>query len=229
MNTKPSVLKAIFPSIILILIQAILLFGTAGTWVWWNGWVYLLYNLISGLSVSLIIYRDSPELAVERRTAAKKAKTWDKVVVFLQVLVLPLTTLVLAGLDKRWGWTHSITLGMSLWALLVMVASSVLIFWSMKSNPFFSSFVRVQEDRKQVAVSGGPYAFIRHPAYLGMMLGGLAIPIQLGSAIAVWVGLANFILVLLRTFLEDRTLMEGLIGYKEYSQKVRYRLVPCLF
>jgi protein-S-isoprenylcysteine O-methyltransferase Ste14 len=228
-NSKLTSFKTVFTMAILALFQAVLLFGSAGTLAWWNGWAFLAYNIASGLAVSFGIYRKSPELAAERRTAAKKAKTWDKIIVFLQVAALPIVTYVLSGLDKRFVWTHSITTMMSLTALLVMAASSVLIFWAMKTNLFFSSFVRIQKERKHVTVSHGPYAYIRHPAYLGMILGGLAIPIQLGSWAACWVGLANSILVVIRTILEDKTLMEGLKGYRKYAVKVRYKLVPFLF
>ncbi len=229
MPSSPTGLKTAGASLAVALVQALFLFGSAGTLAWWNGWAFLAYNTASGLAVSLGLYPKMPKLLQERRTAAKKAKPWDKAAVLLQVIVFPLFTLVLSGLDKRFGWTHSITLGASLLALLVMAGSSALIWYAMGSNPFFSSFIRVQKDRGQVAVEKGPYAYIRHPAYLGMILGGLAIPIQLGSWPAFGVGLANTLLVFLRTVFEDRILLEGLKGYRNYSQKVRYRLVPFLF
>jgi protein-S-isoprenylcysteine O-methyltransferase Ste14 len=229
MTSSPARLKTGWTSVVVALVQALLLFGSAGTLAWWNGWAFLAYNTASGLAVSLGIYPKMPELLQERRTAAKKAKPWDKTAVLLQVVVFPVFTLVLSGLDKRFGWTHSITLVASLLALLVMAGSSSLIWGAMKSNPFFSSFVRVQEERGHVVVSRGPYAYIRHPAYLGMILGGLAIPIQLGSWPAFGVGLANALLVFLRTVLEDRMLTEGLKGYRAYAKKVHYRLMPFLF
>jgi protein-S-isoprenylcysteine O-methyltransferase Ste14 len=229
MDPPLTTLKTVFTSVIVALVQALLLFGSAGTLAWWNGWAFLSYNTVSGLAVSLGLYPKSPELAKERRTAAKKAKSWDKAVVLLQVIVFPVITLLLAGLDKRFGWTHSITTLASLLALLVMAGSSALIFWAMKSNRFFSSFVRIQEDRGHMVVEKGPYAYLRHPAYLGMILGGFAIPIQLGSWPAFGAGVANFLLVFFRTVLEDRMLREGLEGYRKYAQKVRYRLVPFLY
>lgn len=224
-----SVPKAVLQLMVFGFLQAACLFGSAGTLAWWNGWAFLAYNIASGASVSFGLYRQSPELEKERRTASKKAKSWDKLIVFLLVLVFPLCTWILSGLDKRFGWTRTITTFTSLGALLVMVASSVLIFGAMKSNPFFSSFVRIQKDRGHVVVKGGPYGTIRHPAYLGMILGGLAIPIELGSLAALGVGVANGLLVLARTCLEDRTLTAELGGYREYAQRVRYRLVPFLW
>ncbi len=229
MATLAGRLKTTGPGFGVALVQALILFGAAGTWAWWNGWAFLAYNTASGLAVSLGIYPRNPDLLRERTTASKKAKTGDKVLVLSQVIIMPILMLVLSGLDKRFSWTHSISTGGSLLALSVMVASSALIWASMRVNPFFSSFIRVQKDRGHAVIQSGPYAYLRHPAYLGVILGGLAIPIQLGSWPAFGVGVVNFLLVLLRTNWEDRTLMEGLKGYRSYAQKVPYRLVPLLF
>ncbi len=229
MKPKPNQNKAFMPLLPVTLVMAACLFGSAGTLSWWNAWVYLLFHAISSLSVLLFVYPANPGLALERRTARKKSKSWDKVIVPLQVVVFPVLMFVLSGLDKRWGWTRLIPTSGSLAALLVLAASSGLIVWAMRTNPFFSSHVRIQKDRGHVVVSRGPYAYVRHPAYLAMILGGLAIPILLGSLAALWAGGANFLLVALRTYLEDRTLSEELRNYRKYAGKVRYRLVPFIW
>lgn len=226
MKTRPFAVKTLLQITGFSLVQALLLFGSAGTLAWWRGWAFLLYNIASGAAASFGVFRKSPGLNKERRTAMKKAKPWDKVILLLLLIVFPFLTLILAGFDKRLGWTRSISNQASLGALLVMVGCSALIYWAMTTNPFFSSVVRIQKDRGHKVVSQGPYDLIRHPAYLGMILGGMAIPIQLGSIVAFWVGVANFALVALRTVLEDRILMEGLKGYRKYAERVRYRLVP---
>ncbi|MFQ5875494.1 MAG: methyltransferase family protein, partial [Dehalococcoidia bacterium] len=99
----------------------------------------------------------------------------------------------------------------------------------MASNAFFSMTVRIQEDRGHTVATGGPYRYVRHPGYVGTILFQIATPLMLGS---VWAfipcGLAA-LLIVVRTALEDRTLHEELDGYKEYAQRVRYRLLPGLW
>jgi protein-S-isoprenylcysteine O-methyltransferase Ste14 len=203
-----------------------ILFWAAGTVSWWNGWAYLAVNVLSASSVVLVVFRKHPGLARERRTAANLAKPWDRVLVPLLTGLFPLLTLILAGLDRRFGWTRSLSDAASLAALAVMLGSSALIFRAMLANPFFSSYVRIQGERGHAVASGGPYAWVRHPGYVGMILYGLAMPVQLGSLVALWVGVATLLGAVVRTHLEDRTLLAELRGYKGYARKVRYRLVP---
>jgi protein-S-isoprenylcysteine O-methyltransferase Ste14 len=99
----------------------------------------------------------------------------------------------------------------------------------MLANPFFSAVVRLQHDRGQGVISKGPYRFVRHPGYLGMLLANLATPILLDAPWTfVPVGVVAALLVL-RTFLEDLTLVAGLNGYAEYARATRARLVPGLW
>jgi len=95
-----------------------------------------------------------------------------------------------------------------------------------RANAFLASTVRIQEERGHAVVSTGPYAFIRHPMYAGMILYDVCVPLLLGS----WVGLAvsavMILMVLVRTTLEDRTLQAELPGYREYAKGVRFRLLP---
>ena len=96
----------------------------------------------------------------------------------------------------------------------------------MAANAFFSMVVRIQEDRGHAVATGGPYRYVRHPGYVGMMLSLLGTPLLLGSLWAlVPAGLATCLYVV-RTALEDRTLQEELEGYKDYAGQVRRRLLP---
>jgi protein-S-isoprenylcysteine O-methyltransferase Ste14 len=211
-----------------VIFTAALLFGTAGTCRWWNGWAFMAV-FTAATALATAVFRRSPDLLEERRTAAKKAKAWDKALVPVLAVFLPFISLVLAALDRRFDWTRSVSEAASLIALVVAIGGVALTFWAMAANRFFSSHVRIQDDRGHVVVSGGPYARIRHPGYAGAGLYCLAAPVLLGSLVAFWVGLATVPLWILRTVLEDRTLNEELSGYREYAAKVRYRLVPSLW
>ena len=85
---------------------------------------------------------------------------------------------------------------------------------------------RIQDDRGQVVVTAGPYRYVRHPMYLGVILLFLGMPVALGSWWALWPGVVIGALFVLRTAKEDRMLRDELPGYAEYTQRVRYRLVP---
>jgi protein-S-isoprenylcysteine O-methyltransferase Ste14 len=212
-----------------IVLTAAFLFGTAGTWRWWNGWAYLGIFVVVGVTLTATVYRKSPDLVLERKTAGKKAKAWDRVLAPVVGRLLPFATLLLAALDRRFAWTYSVSAAASLLAFAVVVGASVLTFWAMASNRFFSSYVRIQADRGHGVVAHGPYAWVRHPGYTGAIVFGLASPILLGSLVAFWVGVATVPLWIARTILEDRTLQDELSGYREYAAKVRYRLIPSVW
>ena len=94
----------------------------------------------------------------------------------------------------------------------------------MKVNRFFEGTIRIQEEREQRVVTEGPYKFIRHPGYLAMIIGSLMTPLILGSFFGVFWALIAIIVLILRTDYKDKVLQEELKGYKEYTQKVKYRL-----
>ena len=210
---------------ILLLVQATLLFLAAGglNWIW--AWAFLGIYLVSVSINSAFLMRTSPETSAERGQA-KETKDWDKLVSGLwslaQFLVLPLV----AGLDIRFGWTRNYT---ALWHLAgaVLFALGLVLFgWAMITNAYFSTAVRIQSDRGQTVCRTGPYRFVRHPGYIGTILQSLAIPLLLGSLLALIPGITAALLMIIRTSLEDRLLQAELPGYQDFVQEVRYRLVP---
>jgi len=222
-------IKALARLLSIVFIAAVSLFGAAGTLHWWNGWLFIISYIILVIILSGSLFSKSPELVRERMQAGKKSKTWDRIIVPLLALVLPISALVLAGLDKRLGWSRGFSDPCSLAALVLMIAASLLTFRAMKVNPFFSSHVRIQTDRGHKVVSRGPYRYVRHPGYTGAILYNLAVPVLLDSWVALGVGIAFLFLSVIRTILEDRTLHEELDGYEAYAGKVRYRLVPFIW
>jgi protein-S-isoprenylcysteine O-methyltransferase Ste14 len=211
------------------LLTALSLFAPAGTLRWWNGWLFM------GLGVALvgmltgIVFRKSPDLVQERMTAAGRAKAWDRVLVPILAVVLPFTSNILAGLDRRFGWTTALDLPHHLAGLLAMLAGMLLTFRAMQANRFFSSHVRIQHDRGHTVVSDGPYRFVRHPGYAGTILYNLGAPVMLGSLVAFSVGIAMAVLFVVRTVFEDRVLRRELPGYPEYAARVHYRLLPLVW
>ncbi len=132
----------------------------------------------------------------------------------------------MCGLDFRFGWSPEIALGAHVAAMVVYVLGNVFAIWSMLTNAYFSTSVRIQQERGHAVCRNGPYGRIRHPGYLGMIVYALATPIFLGS---IWGLLPAGVVVglfLARIVLEDRTLKDKLDGYREYADEVRYRLIP---
>jgi protein-S-isoprenylcysteine O-methyltransferase Ste14 len=110
--------------------------------------------------------------------------------------------------------------------VVAVLAYDVIIVWAMTANAFFAQTVRIQEERGHTVATGGPYRIVRHPGYVASILSQIATPLILGSVWAfIPAGLAALLFVV-RTALEDKTLLEELDGYKEYAGRVRYRLLP---
>jgi protein-S-isoprenylcysteine O-methyltransferase Ste14 len=140
--------------------------------------------------------------------------------------LLQFAVLILAGLDRRHGWTTWISPALQVAGLIGCIVGQALVVWATASNAFFSQIVRIQTERGHTVCTRGPYAHVRHPGYTGTILASLTAPILLASGVALVLGVASAMLMLLRTALEDRTLQRELPGYVEYSQRVRHRILP---
>lgn len=205
------------------------LFLSAGTLRWPMAWVYMiLYAALIALN-GVVLGRRDPELIVERGTVSENTEPWDWVVGTAAMLMLVLGTMVVAGLDYRFGWAPELASWLVILGVALWVAGSMLFNWAMWTNRFFSSAVRIQADRGHRVVDTGPYNVVRHPGYVGAIVGSLGLALMLGSAWALIPGVIGGLLMALRTALEDRTLRERLPGYAEYATRVRYRLIPGLW
>ncbi|MEI9973235.1 MAG: isoprenylcysteine carboxylmethyltransferase family protein [Ignavibacteriota bacterium] len=158
--------KPLVPICISLTMTAICLFASAGRMDWWNAWVLLGLSLLAGLAFTL--GRD-PGLAAERRNV-QAAKGWDKLLVAITVLLGPMAVWITAGLDNRFHRSNSMPSSAFAAGVAVAVLAAALIAWAMRSNRFFSSVVRIQKDRGHTVVDRGPYQYIRHPGYAGMLL-----------------------------------------------------------
>ena len=205
------------------LVQAAILFISAGRLDWAMAWAFL--AVYAAYAVAVVAFVE-PGLMAERAKIKADAKTWDMVFLVFSKLSLGLVMPLVAGLDMRFGWTPQIPLAPRLVALIIVALGYGLSAWAVISNRFFSDIIRIQTDRGHTVVSDGPYQYVRHPGYAGMILFILATPFLLDSLWLLILGGLTMLLIIVRTLFEDRTLLEGLDGYKEYAQRVRYRLLP---
>jgi protein-S-isoprenylcysteine O-methyltransferase Ste14 len=213
---------------LLVVFLSVVLFVAAGTTDWPMAWAYVALTAAVTLGSRILLWRYNPDLITERARSmeAEGAKSWDKPIVQFVAIIGPLLMLVIAGLDVRFGWRPEIPLALQISAFVLLMLSTFFATWAMLVNRFFSGVVRIQTDRGHTVVSDGPYRFIRHPGYLGGIVADLAGPLALGSAWALIPGGLTTLLIIIRTALEDRTLLEELPGYTEYAQRTRYRLLP---
>ena len=209
---------------VLILVQALALFLSVGRWNWTEGWAYLgLYLAFIALNAVLILPKGTA--LIEERGRTEIPHGWDRVVgVFIAVCGPAI--LIVAGLDERLGWAPALGFGMQAGAFGLMALGDLLFAWAMSTNQFFSAVVRIQSERGHVVVSGGPYRFVRHPGYVGMLLSSLATPLMLGSLWGLIPAVVLAGVMVYRTAREDATLRDELAGYVDYTQRVKYRLLP---
>jgi protein-S-isoprenylcysteine O-methyltransferase Ste14 len=146
-------------------------------------------------------------------------------VVRLLNLALPVM-LVLAALNQRFTTLPLVPPAVSVAAFTGMIVAAAVTYRAIAVNPFFSSYIRVQEDRGHTVVAAGPYRFVRHPGYAGAVMFNLLVPMALGSWIAMPVGVCAALLLAYRTAKEDAILSRELPGYAEYAGEVPSRLIP---
>jgi protein-S-isoprenylcysteine O-methyltransferase Ste14 len=212
-------------SIIGVFLLLALLFGPAGTLKWTEAWLYIIIYLIAVEGVILWMKKKSPGLLKERMSTKKDAKSWDKKIIRGYVLCL-MIMLAVAGLDAvRFRWSR-VPLSLKITGFLGFIPTFLLGFWAMTQNPYLSDLVRIQKDRGHCVCTTGPYKYVRHPMYVGVILLILCLPLALGSFYALIPAALIILLFILRTFLEDKTLQAELPGYKEYAARVRYKLIP---
>ncbi|HPL26923.1 MAG TPA: isoprenylcysteine carboxylmethyltransferase family protein [Anaerolineae bacterium] len=203
-------------------------FLAAGRLDWWPAWALVALTLAASVAARIIPARRNPDLLAERArfAEAEGVKPWDRVLMPIVGIVGPLAVWVVAGLDERFGWPPLVSLPLQVVGLLIVAAGGALATWAMAENRFFSAVVRIQRDRGHSVISSGPYRLVRHPGYSAGVLNAIAAPLALGSLWALIPGLLCVGAIAVRTALEDRTLQAELPGYREYAQRVRYRLLP---
>jgi protein-S-isoprenylcysteine O-methyltransferase Ste14 len=221
-DTRKNILKRMVQVFLLLLFTSALLFLSAGNPKWMWGWIYIFIYLAYIVVNASILPK---ELIAERGKSKDNVKKWDKTL--NKINIIPgLGLILIAGLDHRFHWTSDFSIFIHLLGLILYALGSFLFSWSMMSNYYFSTLVRIQIDRDHKVATTGPYRLVRHPGYSGFILSSFGVPVILGSLWALVPAFITGILFVIRTILEDQTLYSELEGYKEFSEKTRYRLIP---
>ncbi len=218
-------LNWLFKLVLLIVFLDAVFFGIAGRLDWLGAWVFTLFYVAFVIFFVVWTARNAPDLLAERSTTAANVKSWDKIILTLYTVAL-IALLVVAALDAgRFRWSEMPLVG-HIVGFLGLAVTGVWIWWVSATNAFLSRHARIQDDRGQRVVTSGPYAYVRHPMYAALIPFVLCVALTLGSWWSLVPGAVIAILMIIRTALEDRMLHEELPGYREYAQKVRYRLLP---
>ena len=202
-------------------IIALLLFLPAGTWHYWNAWLLLALLFIPMICMGVVMLVSSPELLSKRLNNKEKEKTQKKVVALSGVMFI--TGFLLCGFDYHFGWSH-MTVWVVITASLLFLIGYMLYAEVLRENAYLSRTVEVQDD--QQLIDTGLYSVVRHPMYTATLLMFLSMPLILGSWWALLIFFIYPILIIKRIQNEEQVLGEGLKGYNDYQQRVRWRLIP---
>jgi protein-S-isoprenylcysteine O-methyltransferase Ste14 len=153
-----------------------LLFGAAGTIAWLEGWLYMLIQFGGSILMVVWLKKNNPELLKVRADIRKRVtKSWDKAILIL-IIVTCAPLFALPGLDAvRYHWSH-VPLLLKVTGFIGLILSSVLIYWVVRTNPYSSAAVEIQKDRGHKVITTGPYEYVRHPMYVGAILGFFSMP-----------------------------------------------------
>ena len=206
--------------VFVVLLLAIL-FLSAGTFAYWEAWVYFGIILVPMISFLIFLLKTNPEL-LERRMRVREKQAEQKFIVIIGSIIFFLVFL-LPGFDKGFRWSE-VPMEMVIVADIFVLLSYLMIFLVLRENRYASRIIEVERD--QEVISTGPYAIVRHPMYLGASLMYLFSPLALGSY---WAIIPSFLMIpvfVARIRNEEKILERGLKGYQKYMQKTKYRLVP---
>jgi protein-S-isoprenylcysteine O-methyltransferase Ste14 len=190
-----------------------------------NDYLFSMVFLFTVLLAALYLWRVNPEVLVARIRPHKGTKRWDKLLLCFLIPAISAVAVV-AVLDK--GWFHWLPVPWWVCGIgYVLFLVGVAIITSAEAvNKFFEKTVRIQTDRGHKVIDTGPYGIVRHPGYVGFMLFFVGTALCLGSVWTLLPAGLTCALLVLRTRWEDQTLQAELPGYKEYTERVRYRLIP---
>jgi len=199
----------------------LILFLPAGTFAYWEAWVYLAILLIPMSIVMFYFLKKAPEL-LARRMKLKEKEVEQKLIIKLAFIPF-LLAFILPGIDKRLGWSN-VPITIIVVAEILVFIGYILFFLVLKENQFASRVIEVEKGQK--VIQSGPYRLVRHPMYMGAILMYVASPLALGSYWAIIPAIFIIPIFIARILNEESVLTKELEGYSEYKLKTRYRLIP---
>jgi protein-S-isoprenylcysteine O-methyltransferase Ste14 len=204
-----------------IIILGLIFFLSAGTTEYWEAWVYMSILFVPGFFAALFFLIKDPRLVMLRMKTKEKEEKQKTIMNWFYVFLF--ITFMIPGFDKRFGWS-SVPSWIIIIADIIVLAGYVLFVIVLWENRHASRIIEVEEGQKVVAT--GPYSKIRHPMYLAISIMYAFSPLALGSYLAMIPYMFMLFVLIARIRNEEEVLIRELHGYKEYTMKVRYRIIP---
>ena len=202
-------------------VLAAIFFLSAWTLSYWQAWMYLATLFIPMFLLLIYLVGNAPDL-LERRMHAREQVTEQKLIIALSTMLF-VPAFILPGFDTRFGWSKMPAV-LSIVSDAVVFLGYMLFIIVLRENHYASRIVEVEQNQK--VISSGPYAIVRHPMYVAVILMYVFTPLALGSYWGIIPALTILPSICFRIRSEEKVLENELEGYVEYSQKVRYRLIP---
>ena len=207
-----------------LLLVGVLLFIPAGSLKYWQAWLLICILFVPMFIAGLIMMKTSPELLRKRLNAREEEGEQKEVVLFSGLMFL--AAFVLAGFNWRFGWIP-LPKAVSYIAAVVFLLAYALYAQVLRENEYLSRTIEVQENQR--VIDTGLYGIVRHPMYMSTVFLFLSMPLVLGSLISFVIMLAYIPIIAKRIRNEEKVLEEGLKGYREYKNKVRYKVIPFIW
>ncbi len=220
--SSTGLIKVVLIRIFIFIVGSCLVFFLpAGTFAYWEAWVYLGITLSAMSFILVYLFKNDVEL-LQRRMKMKEQEPQQKFLIKISWFHF-LFTFLIPGFDHRFGWSqvHTVVI---LCAEIILVIAYGIIFLTFRENRYASRIIEVVPG--QQVISSGPYAIVRHPMYVGVIITTIVGPLALGSYWAMISALLVIPIIRYRILNEERVLIKGLAGYSEYTKNVRYRLIP---
>ena len=221
MNTN---LRSILSLVLILVLMCGLLFLTIGSFHFWQGWVFWGVIGVCSLLITIYMLKFNQSVITELMKSVPAAETQRKQqVLSILAILFFIGLIVVPGLDHRYQWSH-VPLAVSLIADRLLVLAFFIIFRTFRENRITNGVGA--EIKSTRVITTGPYRLVRHPMYTGALLMLLFAPLALASWVVLPFSLPLIVIIVLRALEEEQFLHANLSGYTEYSQKVRYRLIP---
>ena len=224
MNKNQLFLQAVGKFLLGVILVGLLLFLPAGSLQYWQGWLLMGILFVPMFCVGLVMMVKNPELLRKRLNAKEEEKDQKEVVKLSGLLFI--AAFVVAGLNWRFGWCvlpdWAVWVAAGLFLVCYLLYAEVL-----RENTYLSRTIEVQENQK--VIDTGLYGVVRHPMYMATTVLFLAMPLVLASPISFLIMLLYIPLIAKRIKNEEMVLEEGLEGYKEYKQRVKYKVIPFIW
>ena len=219
--TNKLFVQAITKFLLGVLLVGLLIFLPAGTLLFLNGWLLMGMLFVPMFLAGIVMMFKNPEL-LAKRLNAKEEKHEQKLVVKMSGIMF-LTGFSVAGLGFRFQW-YTLPMSVVIGAAVVFLIAYILYAEVLRENTYLSRTIEVQENQK--VIDTGLYGIVRHPMYSATLLLFLSMPIILGSIYSFLIFLVYPFIIAKRIKGEEELLEKELDGYREYKQKVKYRLIP---